>query len=588
MPARLLDPPADGAVVDVDVVVAGAGCAGLSAALMASLEGARVLLLERTAHVGGTSAWSAGTTWIPGTHHNRAAAPEDTPANALAFLDRAVGAQADPALRRAFLEHGAEVVACYEARTEVRYRPYARHPDYLSEVAGSVLAGRALEPLPFDGRRLGALFDLLRPPIPEFTVLGGMMVDRTDIGHLLGATRSRASFAHAARLLARHARDRLTHRRGTRLVMGNALVGRLLFSLAAQPQARLLVGAAVRALERDAGGAVRLAVEHAGRTLRVRAAGGLVLASGGFNRHPERRAAMLPGTPADWCVGAPGHTGELHALAEAAGAHYGTGAPTHAFWAPVSMRVRADGSRAVFPHFVLDRSKPGTFVVDQAGRRFVNESTSYHLFSLAMQAAHRTTPTIPAFLVADAPTLARYGLGMVRPGGRGLGPHLADGYLVRGATLDALAARLGIDAAALADTVARMNRFAATGVDADFGRGSTAYQRHNGDATAGTRNPCLGPIGTPPYYAVRLYPGDIGAATGFAADADGRLLDRAGAPIPGLYAAGNDMQSIMGGVYVAPGITLGPGLVFGALAGRHAAARARAASAGGAGGAGGA
>lgn len=238
------------------------------------------------------------------------------------------------------------------------------------------------------------------------------------------------------------------------------------------------------------------------------------------------------------------------------------------FWAPVSTRRRADGGIAVFPHFVLDRSKPGTMVVNLAGRRFVNESTSYHLFVRAMYDAHKTTPSIPAFLIADATALRKYGLGMVRPGGRGLKPFLKDGYLIQAPSLAALADKLGINAAGLEESVKRMNEFAQTGQDNDFGRGHTAYHRVNGDATHGP-NPTLGALTTPPFYAVRLLPGDIGAATGMVTNTNAQVMRRDNTPIPGLYAIGNDMQSVMGGVYPGPGITLGPGLAFAYAAAAH-------------------
>jgi succinate dehydrogenase/fumarate reductase flavoprotein subunit len=563
--------PADGK--SFDVVVVGAGAAGMAAALFATLEGARVLLVEHTSQVGGTSALSAGTLWIPGTRHASSVGATDTIETAAAFLGRAIGTRIPEALRQALLANGPDAVDRLEARTEVKLRAYPLHPDYLSELEGSALKGRALEPLPFDGRRLGDLFALIRPPIPEFTVLGGMMVDRNDIFHLLRITRSWASFRHGAGLIARHLLDRLTHPRGTRLVMGNALIGRLLLSLSQQPLAALAMETAVLRLERDAAGITGLVLRQRGVERRVGVTGGVILASGGFNRDMRVRAEFLPGANADWCPGAPGHTGEAQALAKAVGAHFAGGAMSHAFWAPVSIRQRADGTRAVFPHFVMDRGKPGIISVNQAGRRFVNESTSYHLFALAMQASHKTVPTIPTFMIADADAIRRYGLGMVRPGAKGLGPFLADGYLTEAPTLEALAAKLGIDAAGLADSVARNNAYAKTGVDKDFARGSTAYQRHNGDANWPGPNPCLGPIARAPFYAIRLYPGDIGAATGLATDTDARVLDAAGQPIAGLYAVGADMHSVMGGVYTAPGITLGPGLVFGSIAARHAAAR---------------
>lgn len=558
-----------------DLVVVGAGGAGMATALFAALDGKSVLLVERTPYVGGTTALSAGTTWVPGTHHSAKVNPADTLADAARYLTNAIGERTSAALRQAFLDHGAEAVRRVEEQSDVKFRPYAKHPDYISDLAGSTLNGRALEPLPFDGRLLGPLFPLVRPPIPEFTVLGGMMVDRTDINHLLALTKRWASFKHALRIIARHGRDRLGHPRGTRLVMGNALIARLLHSLSKHRGVTLLLNTSVERFHRSDAGVSGLTLQAGAERRDVAVRGGVVLSSGGFNRHPALRQRLLPGADIAWCPAAPGHTGSAHAPAQAVGAAYGVGGLSNAFWAPVSLRKRTDGSTAVFPHFVMDRAKPGMLTVNQAGQRFVNESTSYHLFGLAMQTANQVSPSIPAYLVCDAAALHRYGIGMVRPGAspRDLAPFLADGYLTQGATLDELAQRLGIDGAGLRASVAEINHCAQTGVDPRFHRGETAYQQNIGDPALGTKNPNIGPLDTAPYYAVKLYPGDIGAATGFATDGDARVLDADGGPIPGLYAVGNDMHSIMGGVYTAPGITIGPGLVFAYLAARHAGAR---------------
>ncbi|NML17990.1 FAD-dependent oxidoreductase [Azohydromonas caseinilytica] len=561
-----LPPGGDG----FDVVVIGAGAAGMSAALCAALDGARVLLVERTEFVGGTSALSGGTTWVPGTGHSAAVNPGDTLQDAQTYLDAAIGERAPRTLRQALLRSGPEAVAHVERHSAVKFRPYPTHPDYISELPGSTLRGRALEPLPFDGRLLGQHFSLLRPPIPEFTVLGGMMVDRNDIPHLLAMKKSFRSLRYSLRILARHAMDRLKHPRGTRLLMGNALCGRLLYSLLRQPKVKLAMRAEVAAFRRENGAIAAVTVKQGGQRRELRVSGGVVLASGGFNRHPGLRAQLL-GTDEVWCPGAPGHTGQAHELLRELGARYGEGALSPAFWAPVSLRRRADGSRAVFPHFLMDRAKPGMITVDARGRRFLNESTSYHLFGIGMQQAG----AVPAYLIADARALKKYGMGMVRPGGQGLEPYLADGYLTQGATLQELAVKLGIDPDGLRASVARINDYAQTGVDEDFQRGSTDYSRNMGDATLGLRNPNLGPLTEAPFYAVRLYPGDIGAAQGWATDEQARVLDAQQQPIAGLYAVGNDMHSAFGGVYAAPGITLGPGLVFGYLAGRHAARRAQ-------------
>ena len=542
-----------------DVVVIGAGAAGLSAALFAAIRGARTLLVEKSGFVGGTSALSAGSIWIPNTRHAAGVATSDSADNAERYLQQIIGHRADATLRAAFLKAGPEAVEVLEDHSEVKLRAYPRHPDYRSELEGAVVAGRALEPLPFDGRLLGDALRLVRPPIPEFTLLGGMMVDRTDIGHLLSAATSMKSLLHAARLLARHGRDRLSHPRGSRLVMGNALVGRLLYSLIRR-DVDILTGTSLEKIVRNRQGRVTSAVLVSGGVLRdIGVDAGLILAGGGFNRYADRSLAAL-GTDAQWSSVAPGANGDAQDKALEAGARISDRDLSAAFWAPASIRRRHDGSQAIFPHFVLDRGKPGTLVVDVNGRRFVNEAISYHQFALEMLAQGKSA--IPAFLIADAVALRKYGLGMVRPGGWGTRAALADGYLIAGDTIEELALGLNIDPGGLRKTVDRMNSYARTGRDLEFGRGSTVYQNHNGDASAAGSNPNLGPIATAPFYAVRLYPSDIGTSAGLVTDETARVLDSGNRPIAGLYACGNDMQSIMGGTYPGPGITLGPALAF--------------------------
>lgn len=540
-----------------DLIVIGAGCAGMAAALFASLEGLKVLLLERTEWIGGTSSLAAGALWIPNTH--LASGTGDTPFDAKLYLEHATRARGSEALRARFLSLGEQAVRQLDAQTEVRMRAFDFHPDYLSALPGATTSGRVLECLPFDGRRLGADLLLVRPPIPEFTVLGGMMVDRIDIGHLLKMTRSWTSFLHAARLLLRHAGDRLRYPRGARLVMGNALVGRLLLSLR-QREVSIWTQANDATLVETGGRVTGVEVTHEGRRLQLTARRGVVLASGGFSDHPALRGRLIP-AEVRHSPRAGGATGELQQQALGLGARLGAEDGSAAFWAPVSTRRRRDGTTAVFPHFVLDRAKPGTVVVNSQGRRFVNESTSYHLFGECMlESIDGARPNATAFLLADHRALMTYGLGMVRPGGRGLGPFVADGYLLRDASLDGLARQLEIDPATLAATVERMNRFAQSGTDEEFSRGTTAYERNLGDPAV-RPNPTLRAIDTAPFYAVKLQVGDIGANTGLVTDADARVL-RGNEPIEGLFAVGNDMQSVMAGAYPGPGINLGPAIVF--------------------------
>ena len=542
----------------------------MSAALFSAIRGAKTLLVEKTGFVGGTSALSAGSIWIPNTRHASALGATDSAGNVEKYLQQIVGNHADVALRAAFLKAGPAAIEVLENHSEVKLRAYARHPDYRSELEGAALAGRALEPYPFDGRLLGEAFKLVRPPLPEFTLLGGMMVDRTDIGHLLSSTSSVGSLWHSIKLVARYARDKASHGRGTRLVMGNALVGRLLYSLMRQ-DVDILTGASLAKIIREPGGpvtAAMLASEGVSREIGVNAA--LILAGGGFNHHAERGPAAL-GTVAGWSLIAPGSSGDAQDKALEIGARLSERDVSAAFWAPASIRRRRDGSQAVFPHFVLDRAKPGTLVVDSNGRRFVNEAISYHQFALEMLTKGKSA--IPAFLIADAVAVRKYGLGMVRPGGWGAKAAVADGYLNAADTIEQLARRLNIDPGQLREAVDRMNLYAQTGRDPEFGRGSTVYQNHNGDASAGGANPNLGRIATAPFYAVRLYPSDIGSSSGLVTDEVARVLDAGNQPIAGLYACGNDMQSVMGGTYPGPGITLGPAIAFAYIAASDAAGR---------------
>jgi succinate dehydrogenase/fumarate reductase flavoprotein subunit len=323
-------------------------------------------------------------------------------------------------------------------------------------------------------------------------------------------------------------------------------------------------------------GAVRGAVvERDGRRIRVIAKRGVVLACGGFPHDVARRKAMFPHAPdgtEHFSPGPPGNTGDGLRLAEAVGGRVEDTLPHAAAWVPVSITTRKDGSKGVMPHFI-DRAKPGVIAVTREGKRFANEGNSYHDFVQDMVKAARPGEEIAAFLICDHHTLRKYGLGCVPPFPMPLGHHLKTGYLMRGADLAELARETGIDAKGLEATVAAFNSNAAEGRDPDFGKGSRAYNRYQGDAQHGP-NPCVAPIGNGPFYAIKMVVGDLGTYAGIKTDAHARALDADGKVIEGLYAAGNDMASIMGGNYPGAGITLGPALTFGYIAGKHLAGRA--------------
>ena len=341
----------DGAAYDL--VVVGSGAAGMAAGVFAAVADRSVLVVERTEYVGGTSALSAATTWVPGNPHSASVNSDDSFENASHFLDSTVGNRSSARLREAFLRAGPDAIATLEAQTDVKFRPYATHPDYEQEHPGATMRGRALEPVPFDGGELGPERARIRPPIPEFTLFGGMMVDRTDIGHLLNLKNSRASFLHAARILGRYALDRLSGPRGSRLVMGNALIGRMMLSLNKRG-GEIVMETSVKDFVTGPRGVEGVVLLSKGGERRVTARLGVVLAAGGFNRGP-RRATMLHEPVPTHSPGAPGHTGEMQDLAMRLGARIGDGNLDNAYWAPVSIRQRPDGSTAVFPHFVLDR-----------------------------------------------------------------------------------------------------------------------------------------------------------------------------------------------------------------------------------------
>jgi succinate dehydrogenase/fumarate reductase flavoprotein subunit len=550
---------------DHDLIVLGSGGAGMAAALFGAIDGLRVLLIEKTEYLGGATAQSGGVAWIPNTHLSGSVGADDNRENAATYLRRVVGNHAPEALHRTFIENGPKAVEKLWNHSEVRFHAFPYLPDHHSDLDGAATAGRALEALPFDGRLLAKDFELLRAPAPEQTVLGGMMVDGNDIGHLRKMAWSWASFRHGLRLLLRHARDRVWHKRGTRLLMGNALVARLLYSLRKRG-VEIWTCTNLDNLIVEDGRVAGVAVERAGAKRSLRARRGVVLATGGFNRHPLLRSQLLP-PAAVHTPGAPGNTGEAIELALKSGARLGTGNFDNALWAPVSMRQGSDGEGIVLN---TDRGKPGTLVVNQAGKRFLNETLSGHLFGHAMVEADRASPCIPAFLIADQRALRKYGLGTARPGGRGTRRLIDQGFLVEAPTIGELARKLGMDPAALERTVSQMNAYAAEGVDPEFGRGATLYQRNLGDLSH-KPNPTMGPIDQPPFYALRLFPGDIGASTGLVTDEKARVLADNNLPIPGLYAVGNDMNSIMGGTDPAPGSVLGPAITFAYLAAGDAA-----------------
>jgi succinate dehydrogenase/fumarate reductase flavoprotein subunit len=493
---------------------------------------------------------------------------KDSPEEARTYLDTLVDTPERRELREAFLSTGPRMIDYLAAKSDVLFVPAGRHPDY-RELPGAKEYGRVLVAKEFDGRLLNGNFTRVRPPIEEFMVLGGMMVGKQDIPPLLDRFKSAHNFAYAARLLLRYATDRMRFPRGTRLMMGNALVARLFYSLL-QKKVPVLFQAPIEELLYEGGKVVGARIAQGGASIRVKARKGVVLSTGGYGQNRALRASLMPErVPAEArSMAHAGNTGDGLSLARSLGAAV-SGKRSGGLWTPASLTPRADGTHGMYPHFLMDRAKPGLIAVNSAGRRFVNEGCSYHDFVEAMFESHKQVPTLPAWLICEASFVRAYGLGAIYPGTRDLGRHEKSGYITCAGSLGELARKLKIDEAGLAKTVARYNEFATQGSDPDFGKGTTVLNRFNGDPSA--PHPCLKPLAAPPYVAMAVWPADISVSTGLAADADARVLDAAGKPIAGLYACGNDMASIFMGTYPGPGTTLGPALTFGYRAAMHAA-----------------
>jgi succinate dehydrogenase/fumarate reductase flavoprotein subunit len=551
-------------------VVVGSGAGGMAAALTASIEGRRVLLVEKSDRIGGSTAVSGGAVWAPLNAQSDKVGHPDTFDKVWTYMQNTVGDAAPADMQRAYLLACAGMVDFFDKHTDVKLVARSYSPDYYPDRDGAALGGRSLDPAMFDGRLLGQKFSELRDPLREFMVLGGMMITMTDAKHLLAVTRSFASWREGMKLVMRYFSDRLRgYHRGTRLVLGNALAGRLFKSVLDRDIDYWLNAPLQQLLLKD-GRVNGVSLVRNGQTVSVRARQGVIVATGGFPWSESLRNELYPQPTGPWSMSPQANRGEGITLAREAGAALGTGHVSPAFWAPVSILKKPDGTEVRYPHLVWDRAKPGLMAVNAAGQRFVNESNSYHEFVLGMYRSNKTVPSLPAFLVCDHNFMERWGVGLALPGGRPRAHLVRAGYLHQASTLRALANEIGVDADGLEASAVRFNRFAESGQDDDFGKGSTAYNRYLGDPEQ-QPNACLGKLQQGPFYAVKVYAGDIGTACGIQCNESAQALDAQGQPISGLYMVGNDMHSVMGGEYPAPGITLGPALTFGWIAGRHAA-----------------
>ncbi len=556
--------------IQCDVLVIGAGAGGLSTAITAKKQGLDVVVIEKDACFGGTTAFSGGVLWIPGNRHARANGVKDSREAARTYLQNETGAFFDAEAVDAFLDAGPEMVEFFERETTVKFVP-TLYPDYHPHIAGGVDIGRSILAAPYDIRGLGKDMARLRPPLKTITFIGMMFnSSNADLKHFFNATRSLKSFVYVARRLATHLKELLLYRRGIQVTSGNALAARLAKS-ALDLGIPIHTGTAARELLLEDGRVRGAIAQREAGELRIEARRGVVLACGGFSHDLKRLREAYPHVRRGGEHFSPvpaGNTGDGLRMAEAAGGKVDIRYPEAAAWMPVS-RVPMGGGHVAFPH-LLDRYKPGVIGVLRNGRRFTNESNSYHDVGAAMIRACEGERETAMWLVCDSRTIAKYGMGYAKPAPMPLAPLVRNGYLAKGRTLAELAQRAGLDAAGLECTVREYNQGAGQGEDRQFGRGSTAFNRYLADPEH-RPNPCVAPVSEGPFYALKVVMGDLGTFDGIRTSVQGEVLDASGQAIPGLYSVGNDRASVMGGNYPGAGITLGPIMTFGYLTGRHLA-----------------
>ncbi|GLK45489.1 hypothetical protein GCM10017612_34090 [Novosphingobium resinovorum] len=540
---------------EFDVVVVGSGAAGMTAALRAAATGASVLVLEKAPQFGGTTSVSGGGIWIPDSPQARAAGVKDSRAVARQYVLDVIGPTAEPDLIDAYLDAGPEMVEWLERHSAVHFLLSLPSSDWYPQVAGAADHGRLLAPQEFDGKKLGVHFADLKPAREEFNAPGGFMIDLFDLPYLAQMPSAR-SIIHFGKLAARFGADKVRrYPRGTRLTMGNALAARLLRS-ALDAGVVMEKGAAVDQLVVKDGRVtgVRVGAEQIGARM------GVLLASGGFSASEQLRKAYIPFAEQHVSILPYENTGDGMNMGLDAGAALGGENIVNAVWAVVSKLTRPDGYVARYAH-LIDMSKPGCIAVNARGERFGNEASVHFVEAMHADGA------VPAHIIGDAAFVKKYGMGMVYPGGGGLKKLVAAGYVIEAPTLRALAAKIGVDADGLEKTVARMNRFAETGTDTEFGKGDTQIDIEIGDPKH-KPNPCLGPVEKAPFYAIKIYPGDGSTTVGLKIDARCRVIGADGRAVSGLYAAGLDANSIWRGKSPAHGCNVGPAMVTGFIAGK--------------------
>ncbi|HKP57903.1 MAG TPA: FAD-binding protein [Polyangiales bacterium] len=554
-----------------DFLVIGSGGGGMVAALRAHDLGLDVLVIEASDKFGGSTGMSGGALWVPNNPHMAGAGIADTPEEAFQYLQRVTREGGDDARARVYVKESAEMVRYLEARTQVKLSACPQYCDYYPEYPGGKPGARTIEPVPYSARKLGVHADELRRS-GQGLVLGRMGLTAVE-AHTLVQFSLRA-YLLMLWIFLRYWLDLRARRKGkadNRLTLGTALVGRLRRSLLDRDVPLWLKTPAKELIVQD-GRVVGALVEREGKPMRIGARHGVLLASGGFERNLEmrQRYQRAPIT-ATWTAGNPHNLGDGIRMGEAVGG--GLGLMDEAWWTPVTLLPNEYAWL-----LVVEKSMPGGILVNKSGQRFTNEAAPYgDVVHEIYRANQPEGATIPCYLVFDARYRRSYPVGPLGPSklqpDSAIGKRLRREFLNKAGSLAELAARIGVDAAGLEQTVARFNDQARRGQDEDYGRGSSAYDRYYSDAKI-QPNPSLAPIVEAPFYAIAVYPGDLGTKGGLLTDVHARVLRADQSVIPGLYAAGNCTASVMGTSYPGAGGTIGPAMTFGYVAAAHAAAAA--------------
>ena len=556
---------------EFDVIVAGSGAGGMTAALCCAHLGLSTLLIEKADVYGGTSAVSGGGIWIPCNDQMGKAGFGDSDAEALTYLKHLIGNDVPQAKLETYVRKAREMVQVLNRDLGVKFDVVPKYPDYYPDKPGGKEGARSMQPRSIDARELGDEFDRQREPFKGTLVLGRVAMDQIEAHTLFG--RAPGWIWLMLKLMWNYWTDFSWRRktwRDRRLTLGQALVASLRLALL-RKNVPIMLGTKLESLITEQGRVVGVvATQDRGhgplpQTIKLGARKGVVLATGGFESSQALREQYLPApTQAQWTAAPHGNEGEGLKAGLAVGA--ATGFMSLTWGAPTIPVPGATSATAVF----VERSLPGCVVVNGKGRRFGNEAAPYTEFVHAVQADHaKTGAAVPCWMVFDSRFRKNYPCGPLMPSAFVPESRLPADWLNsvywKADTLAALAAQIGVDAQGLAQTVEKMNEYASTGVDVEFGKGNNAFDRYYADPKI-KPNPCLAPITEAPFYAVRLYPGEIGTKGGLLTDEVARVLRADGSVISGLYAVGNCSAAVMGRTYAGAGATLGPAMTFGYLA----------------------